>query len=94
MSDERRLWAAVLSSQIEDAFPIRLNAKRMVCKREAINWIGTFPSSDFKRVCMLAGFEPDKVHSVLCQKLKASDEERKKSGQQIRWMTKSDGQEV
>lgn len=59
-SEERNLWVAVIAAVMTDIQSTSYASKRE--RDEAISWVGTFPSRDFRMVCSLAGIEPDAVH--------------------------------
>lgn len=59
-SEERDLWLAVLGAVITDLESTSHASKPQ--RDDAISWVGTFPSRDFRTVCSLAGIEPDAVH--------------------------------
>ena len=62
-TSERNLWATVLLVAISDAKDSAGCGIREC--RIAQDWIGTYPSPDFRLVCQLAGLEPDAVHERL-----------------------------
>ena len=83
-SPETLLWQAVLLTQVRDLFHIQvwehpsrgqvtLKSKHCV---DAENWIGRFPSQNFKTVCTLAGFEARAVHDRLIRIMALPDAER------------------
>lgn len=55
---ERDLWASVLHAIIHDLCAPHRNFR---ARQDAELWIGVFPSSDFREVTSLAGFDPDAV---------------------------------
>ena len=57
---ERQLWATVLRVAIEDA--LSATGCGIHESRRAQDWIGTFPSINFREVCDLAGLDGDAVH--------------------------------
>lgn len=60
-SPERQLWRHVLYAVYSDLNLPGENI-RQDCS-SARRWVGTFPSSDFRMVCDLAGFDPEFVHA-------------------------------
>lgn len=55
--DLRSLWAAVLVTVVRDlTSPTQNNARD---RRAAEDWVGTYPSQDFRKMVSLAGHDPD-----------------------------------
>ena len=54
---ERALWATVLQAIIHDA--TSTSRHEYENKRDALRWIGTYPSRDFVLVCAMAGVDPE-----------------------------------
>ena len=77
MSPERQLWCAVLLAMANDLVNGSPFSKE---RREAVTWVGTFPTNNFKMVCDLAGFEPDAVHPIMLNLSQLSEEKRTKYG--------------
>ena len=59
----RRLWQSVVMMAIRDL----CNSHPLMEKNRqgAEIWIGTFPSADFREVCLLAGLDARKAHNAL-----------------------------
>lgn len=73
---DQRLWRAVLARVVRDVLEVG-------CKREdrieAERWIGAYPSSDFRQVCELSGYDHRLTFAVLksiCEMPVASRAER------------------
>lgn len=70
--DERRLWLEVLGAVVRDLQSTSLASKS--ARDDAISWVGTFPSRDFREVCSLACLDPEAVHCRLRRMIDASPE--------------------
>jgi hypothetical protein len=70
---ERNPWTSVLHAVVHDlCAPHRdVNARR-----DAERWVGAFPSSDFRVIATLAGFDPDAVWDKLSKVAALSHDRR------------------
>ncbi|MDE0696015.1 MAG: hypothetical protein OXH76_09320 [Boseongicola sp.] len=67
----RGLWRRVLLTVVLD-----LKSADRIAQRTAERWVGPHPSRDFREVCELAGFHPDRTHAALSALLPSSPKER------------------
>lgn len=66
---DRQLWAAVLSTAIEDATTLRTSKQAERDKQVALEWLLT-DSKDFRSVCWMAGVDPEAVRDRLMRMLR------------------------
>ncbi|MXX87996.1 MAG: hypothetical protein F4213_18770 [Boseongicola sp. SB0677_bin_26] len=67
----RDLWRRVLLTVVLD-----LKSVDRFARKAAERWIGDWPSPDFREVCELAGFHPERAHAALSTLLPSSARER------------------
>lgn len=84
MTEEQKLWVAVLTMQIMDAFPRQINAYSKPYMLAAWSWIGVYPGRSFTEVCELAGVDADSTHKILVRNMKMEPEDRMAYGKKIR----------
>lgn len=60
---EQEVWQAVLVRLIRDLMSSGYSNASV--REDAERWVGDFPCSDFRMVCLLAGFDHLRVHRVL-----------------------------
>ena len=61
---EQDLWAAVLHRAVEDILGTSAHSEYQE-HREAVRWLHTYQSRDFRQVCALAGLDSDAVFDRL-----------------------------
>lgn len=70
---ERNLWASVLYLMVHDLS----EAGSYTDRQAAEQWVGKYPTRDFREVCHLAGVEPDAVWHRLHKLCQQPPKERK-----------------
>jgi len=71
---EQEIWQAVLVRLVRDLMSSGYSNASV--REDAERWVGSFPSSDFRMVCLLAGYDHLRVHRVLKSTCAIAPEER------------------